>query len=154
MEEQMATERPFVAENDDERERLRALVARLSDDDLQRPMPAGWTVATVLAHIGFWDARAIALMEKWARGVTPSTADYEPDDVDWLNDATKPFFLALAPRDAAQLTLQLAEEADGKIAAMSDDLLVQVQAAGTPFDLSRANHRREHLDEIEQVLGA
>jgi hypothetical protein len=154
MEGHMATDRPFVAENDAERERLRALVARLSDDDLQRPMPAGRTVATVLAHIGFWDARAIAVMEKWARGVAPSTADNEPEDVDWLNDATKPFFLALAPRDAARLTLQLAEDADRKIAEMSDDLLVQVVAAGTPFDLSRANHRREHLDDIEQVLGA
>ena len=150
----MATDRSFIAENDAERERLRALIARLSDDDLRRPMPAGWTVASVLAHIGFWDARAVAVMEKWARGVAPSKADYEPEDVDWLNDATKPFFLALAPRDAAQLALQLAEEADGKIATMSDDLLVQVRAAGTPFDLSRANHRREHLDDIEQVLGA
>ncbi len=150
----MALDRPFVAENDAERERLRALVARLSDDDLLRPMPAGWTVAAVLAHLGFWDARAIAVMEKWARGVTPSKADYEPEDVDWLNDATKPYFLALAPRDAAQLALQFAEEADQKVAALSDELLVQVQAAGTPFDLSRANHRREHLDDIEQTLGA
>jgi hypothetical protein len=148
----MATDRSYMAENDAERERLRALVARLSDADLRRPMPAGWTVASVLAHIGFWDARAIALMEKWARGVTPSTADYEPEDVDWLNDATKPFLLALAPRDAANLALQLAEEADRKVAALSDELLVKVRAAGTPFDLSRANHRREHLDDIEREL--
>lgn len=149
----MATDRSFIAENDAERDRLRALVARLSDADLQRPMPAGWTVASVLAHIGFWDARTIAVMAKWARGVAPSTADYEPEDVDWLNDATKPFFLALAPRDATKLALQYAEEADAQIAALSDDLLTQARAVGPPFDLSRANHRREHLDDIDRVLG-
>jgi hypothetical protein len=148
----MATDRSYIAENDAERERLRALVARLSDDDLRRPMPGGWTVAAALAHAAFWDARAIALMDRWARGVAPSTADYEPEDVDWLNDATMPFFLALAPRDAAQLTLRLAEEADAKVAAMSDELLARVHAAGTPFDLSRANHRREHVDDIERLL--
>jgi hypothetical protein len=148
----MPTDRSFIAENDAERERLRALVGRLSDDDLRRPMPAGWTIASVLAHIGFWDARTVAVMAKWDRGVTPSTADHEPEDVDWLNDATKPFFLALAPRDAANLALQYAEEADSKVAALSDELLAKARAAGPPFDLSRANHRREHLDDIDQVM--
>src|SRR5215204_3033959 len=125
MEEQMAEDRAYLAENDTERERLRALVARLSDDDLRRPMPGGWTVASVLVHAGFWDARAIALMDRWGRGIAPSTADYEPEDVDWLNDATKPLCLALPPRDAAQLALRLAEEADAKVAAMNDELLAQ-----------------------------
>jgi hypothetical protein len=150
----MATDRAHVAENDAERARLRSLVARLGDDELARPMPGGWTVAAVFAHIGFWDARAIALLDKWGRGVAPSTADYEPEDVDWLNDATKPLCLALPPRDAAQLALRLAEEADGKVAALSDELLAKIRAAGTPFDLSRANHRREHLDDIERALSA
>ena len=149
----MAADRAYMAENDAERERLRSLVARLSDEELRRPMPGGWTVASVLAHAGFWDARAIALMDKWGRGIAPSAADYEPEDVDWLNDATKPLCLALPPRDAAQLALRLAEEADGKVAALGDELLAQIRAAGTPFDLSRANHRREHLDDIERALG-
>lgn len=148
----MVTDRSYVLENDAERERLHALVARLSDDDLRREMPAGWTVASVLAHIGFWDARTIAVMEKWDRGATPSTADDEPADVDWLNDATKPFFLALTPRDAANFALQFADAADSKVATLSDELLGKARAAGPPFDLSRANHRREHLDDIEQVL--
>ena len=53
----MSVDRSHEAENDAERERLRSLVTRSSDEALSRPMPAGWTVAAVLAHIGFWDAR-------------------------------------------------------------------------------------------------
>ncbi len=150
----MAADRAYVAENDAERERLRALVARLSDDELSRPMPGGWTVAAVLAHIGFWDARALALLDKWGRGVEPSPADYEPEDVDWINDAAKPLCLALPPRAAAQLALRLAEEADEKVAALSDEMLATIRAAGSPFNLSRATHRKEHLDDIERALSA
>jgi DinB family protein len=148
----MAGERSYLAENDAERERLRALIARLSDEELGRPMPAGWTVAAVLAHAGFWDARALALMDKWTGGAAPSRADHEPEDIDWANDATKLLFLALPPRDAANLTLRLAEETDARVAALGDEILAQNEAAGSPLNLARAEHRREHLDEIEQAL--
>jgi hypothetical protein len=150
----MAGERGHEAENDAERARLRALVTRLSDDELSRPMPAGWTVAGVLAHLGFWDARAIALLDKWEGGAAPSAADYEPEDVGWLNDAAKPLCLALPPRAAAHLVLRLAEEADGRVAALSEAMLATIRAAGSPFNLSRAAHRREHLDDIERALSA
>ncbi|MGH2586517.1 MAG: hypothetical protein ACRDJE_16505, partial [Dehalococcoidia bacterium] len=79
-------------------------------------------------------------------------ADYEPEDIDWVNDSAKPLCLALPPRDAAQLALHLAEEADGKVAALSGELLAKVLAVGSPFNLSRANHRKEHLDDIERAL--
>lgn len=150
----MSADRAYMAENDAERERMRALVARLSDDDLRRPMPAGWTVAATLAHIGLWDARAIFFLDRWDRGVEPSTADYEPEDIDWVNDMAKPLCLALPPRDAAQLALRLAEEADGKVAALSDAMLAKFETVECPFNLSRANHRGEHLDDIERALGA
>jgi DinB superfamily len=154
MEERMTVDRAFVAESDAERERLRSLVTRLSDDELSRPMPAGWTVAAVLAHIGFWDARAIYWLDRWESGVEPSAPDYETrEDVEWVNNAGKPLCLALPARDAAQLALRLAEEADGKVAALSDAMLATIRAVGCPFDLSRANHRREHLDDIERALG-
>ena len=65
-------DRSHDVETDAERERLRRLIARMSDADLKRPMPAGWTVAGVLAHIGFWDARAIYWLDKWARGAAPT----------------------------------------------------------------------------------
>jgi len=130
---------------------MQALIERLSDKELSRPMPAGWTVASVLAHIGFWDARAIYWLDKWARGVPPSA--YEPENTEAVNESAKPLCLALRPRDAAQLALRLADEADGKVKALSEAMLAKIRATGgPPFNLSRAIHRREHLDDIEQEL--
>lgn len=145
-------DRPFVAENDAERARLRALVERLTDEDLRRPMPAGWTVSAVLAHMAFWDARAVVLTDKWARGVAPSGEDWEPPHIDWINDAGKLLMLEMPPRTAARLALEMAERADRGVEAMPEETLAQVLAIGQPFNLSRASHRREHLDDIERVL--
>jgi len=146
-------DRSHDTETDAERQRLRSLVDRLSDKDLGRPMPGGWTVSAVLAHVAFWDARAIYFIDKWGPGGEPST--YEPEDTDATNDAAKPLCLALPPRAAAQLALRVAEEADGKVKALSDTMLAKIHAKGNPpFNLSRAIHRKEHLDEIEQLLGA
>jgi hypothetical protein len=147
----MAEDRGHDIETDAERERLRALIARLSDTDLSRPMPAGWTVAGVLAHIGFWDARAIYWLDKWAKGAAP--IPYEPENTEAVNESAKPLCLALPPRDAANLAMRLAEEADGKVKALSDAMLAKIRATGgPPFNLSRAIHRKEHLDEISSVL--
>ena len=149
----MSVDRSHEKENDAERERLRSLVGRLSDAELAKPMPAGWTVAAVLAHVGFWDARAIYWTDKWEGGAQPSAPDSETrEDVEWINESAKPHCLALPPRDAARLALRLAEEADAKVAALSDDLLEKVRAVGPPFNLSRAEHRGEHLDDIERAL--
>lgn len=145
-------DRSHIAANDSERERLRSLVDKLTDHQLRLPMPAGWTVAAMLAHIAFWDARAIFALGKWERGVEPVPGDYEPDDPSWINDSAKPLCLALPPGEAAHLALRIAEEVDGRIAALSDDLVEKIRARG-PFNVSRAEHRREHLDDIERALG-
>ncbi len=145
-------DRSYVAENSAERRRLKALVERLSDGELSRPMAAGWTVAGVLAHMAFWDARALCLMDKWESGIAPSKADWEPEDVSWINDAAKPLCLALSPRAAAQLALHMAEETDRRVEALSDEMLAQIVAVDQPFNLSRASHRKEHLDDIERYL--
>ncbi|PYM25228.1 MAG: hypothetical protein DMD78_06915 [Candidatus Rokuibacteriota bacterium] len=149
----MNVDRSYVARNNAERARLEALVARLTDADLKRPLAAGWTVAGVLAHLAFWDQRAFILLDRWQReGVTPP-----PDDeanIDWINDAAKPMFLALPPRRAAELAVAIAEATDRKVESLSDELVNRNAAAGTPVTLTRANHRREHLDEIERGLKA
>ena len=151
-EERTAVDRLYIAENDAERERLQVFVQQLSDEELSRPMSAGWTVAGVLAHLAFWDGRALALRDKWARGSVPAAAHSEPDASDWINDASKPLCFALPPRAAAHLALQLAEETDQRVAALSDATLAQIVAIGPPFNLSRATHRKEHLDDIERYL--
>jgi uncharacterized damage-inducible protein DinB len=150
----MSADRTYIARNDAERARLRALVARLSDADLARPMPAGWTVAAVLAHLAFWDQRIMVLLERWEQSPSAVPRVINEADVDWVNDAAKPHFLAMPPRRAAELAVAIAEAVDAKVAALPDDLLARNEAAGKPLSMTRAEHRREHLGEIEHVLGA
>jgi hypothetical protein len=146
----MAADRSYVSVNDRERHRLEALVDKLDDNGLGRPMPAGWTIASVLAHIAFWDQRIILLIELLKRG--ESIPLENAVDVEWINDAAKPAQLALPPRRAATLAVETARATDQAVAALSDDLLAKNAAAGSPINLLRAEHRREHLDEIEEVL--
>jgi hypothetical protein len=148
----MPVDRSYVAENDAERARLRALVGRLSDQDLARPMPGGWTVASVLAHVAFWDQRVAVLLDEWERrgpAWTPPLEDEE--DVDWVNDATKALCLALPPRVAAELALSIADTVDRRVAKVSDAVM-QANARAGALNWRRAEHRREHLDEIEGML--
>jgi len=147
----MAVDRSYVAENDRERRRLEALVAKLDDAGLSRPMPAGWTVAGVLAHLAFWDQRIVVLADMLKRGApVPNFTD--PAHVEWINDAAKPAQLALPPRRAAEVAIAAAKSADAVVASLSDELIAKNAAAGTPIKLERWDHRREHLDEIEHAL--
>ncbi len=144
-------DRSHDLETDVERERLRSLVTRLSDAELTRPMPDGWTVAAVLAHAAYWDARAIYFLDKWGASGEPTV--YEEEDTDAATESAKPLCLALPPRIAAQLALRLAEDADGKVRALSDTMLEKIRQKGNPpFSLSRGGHRKEHLDDIERAL--
>jgi hypothetical protein len=142
-----------VAQNRSQLQRLRALVARATDADLALPLPAGWTVAASLAHVAFWDQRAMILLDRWEQqGVAPSSI--VPGDVDWINDSAKVLCLALPPRTAAQLAIRVAEAVDARIEALSQERIAANRAAGNPIRLLRAEHRREHLSEIEHALAA
>src|SRR3989454_3046697 len=93
----MTVDRSYIAENDTQRERLRSLVRRLTDQELGRPMSAGWTIAGVLGHLAFWDQRLLVLLERWERegpAAVPRALDHAA--VDWINDAAKPLLLERA----------------------------------------------------------
>ena len=150
----MSADRTFIAKNDAERARLRALVARLSDADLARPMPAGWTVAAVLGHLAFWDQRILVLLDRWEQSPSSVPPAINEADVDWVNDATKALLLAMPPRRAAELAVAVADAVDARVAALPEDLLARNEASGRPLLMTRATHRQEHLTEIEHVLGA
>ncbi|HLQ62891.1 MAG TPA: DinB family protein [Candidatus Acidoferrales bacterium] len=143
----------YVEQNTSQRERLRALVARLSDEELRGAVNEYWTVAGVLGHIAFWDARALALADRLERGLPFTPSDAEPENVDWINDASRPLIHAIAPREAAQLALRLAEETDRRVAALAP-ALIATNDPNSPLNPLRASHRAEHLDEIEAALGA
>jgi uncharacterized damage-inducible protein DinB len=147
----MAKDRAYVDQNTRERERLRALVERLSEDELRAPVNEHWTVAGVLGHIAFWDARVLSLADKLERGVPFTSSDAEPEDVDWINDASRALIHAIPPLEAARLALQIAEETDARVATLPADRLWP-QNPDSPLYAVRASHRGEHLDEVESAL--
>jgi uncharacterized damage-inducible protein DinB len=147
----MSDDLSFAEKNARERERLRALVARLSDDELRSPVNEHWTVAGVLGHIAFWDGHALALADKLERGVAFSPAETEPEDVDWINDAFRRLIHAIRPREAAELAVRIAEETDRRVESLPADRMWPLDET-SPLNAVRAYHRGEHLDEIEAAL--
>jgi hypothetical protein len=128
-------------------------VERLSEDELRRPVNEHWTVAAVLGHIAFWDARVVWLADKLERGEAFTPSDVEPEDANWINDSTRPLIHAIAPREAARLALRLAEETDRRVASIAPERTWPTDPKSLLNPL-RAEHRAEHLDEIEAALGA
>lgn len=140
----------YVDANTGARERLRALVGSLTDEELVLEVGDGWTVAAILAHLAFWDYRVLALVARWKDvGVGAS-----PIDIDNVNDATKPLFRAIPGREAANLAVSAAEAVDAELANLPEDLMPEVSALVQKgkFRLDRSIHRDEHLDQIERVL--
>src|SRR4029453_6337438 len=108
----MAFDRSYVDSNRASLDRLKAFVEKASDADLEHPMNDGWTVATVLAHVAFWDLRIVACIEAWKPDGAGPLPTYYAQRVDWTNDSVKPLISALEPRTAARMTVEAAEAAD------------------------------------------
>lgn len=139
----------LLAKIDVSRERMRAVVEGLSDEDLSRPVDDQWTVAALLAHTAFFDRRAALLLRRCQRGtISPS-----PIDPDAVNDAALPQWRLIPPREAAQEALAAAEDVDGLLAGLAPDLIAAMQDGNAGIRFDRSHHRQEHLDQIERALG-
>ena len=138
----------FVAKNNVERKNLVDFARRLSAEDLRHPMEAGWSVAAVLAHLAFWDLRALTLIQKWQNeAVAPS-----PIDTDVVNEATRRLCLAIEGQAAVELACSAAESVDQAIAQLSPEMVKNIQTTAPNVRMERAAHRRQHLAEIQQAL--
>lgn len=146
----VADDRSFIEANTRQRERLRALVERLDDATLGLRVNEYWTVAGVLGHIAYWDIRVLVLAEKIQRGEAWVPGDAEPDG-DWLNDTTRPLIQAIVPRRAAELALEVADQADALVAKLPMERMWPGDP-DSPINPGRGEHRGEHLDEIEAAL--
>jgi hypothetical protein len=147
----MPEDRSYVDENTRERERLRTLVDRLAEDELRMPVNEYWTVAAVFGHIAFWDARILSLADKLERGVPFSSSDTEPEDVDWINDASRPLIHAIPPLECARLAIRIAEETDARVATLPVDRLWP-RDPDSPLYAVLASHGGEHLDDVDAAL--
>jgi hypothetical protein len=141
-------DRPFVAENRKERQRLNRLAAHLTEDELNITMWDGWTVASALVHLAFWDRYALALIQKWKQaGVSPNSID---DNV--TNNALLSLCPAIPARVAMKLAVEAAEEVDLELENAPNEFIEAIAELGDRFRLYRCDHRRLHLDQIERFL--
>ena len=145
----MTLDPSYLSENAAEYAHLKSLVSRLTDEELAHPLEAGWTVSAVLAHLAFWDQRALVLLDRWGKeGIGPS-----PIDADVVNEVTRPLCLAIPPRAAAELAVSSAQQIDQAVERMSAEIAAQIESIGQTVRLNRAHHRRDHLSQIEKALG-
>ncbi|MEO6457879.1 MAG: DinB family protein [Chloroflexia bacterium] len=145
----MPDEHNYIQLNREQRERLTRLVETLSDTQLAQPLGGGWTVSTILAHCAFWDRYALLHWEIWERdGMKPL-----PVDVESLNSAGFPGWLALPPRIAAAQAQEAAEAIDHKVENLDPALVEKFLAEKYGlWRLHTYEHRGEHLDDLEKAL--
>jgi hypothetical protein len=143
-------DRSYVAENEVERARLKAVVDRLTDADLARAMSEDWTVGVGLMHLAFWDGLSLAKFEEWER---TGEVEISPmrDMVDGINQAMVPWWRTIAPAQVKHAVVAAAEAVDRKAETLPAPIIEAILAV-RPRSLRRANHRRQHLDQIERAL--
>jgi len=140
----------YIAENTAQRARLNALAARLTDEDLLRPLAHEWTVAAALVHLAFWDRSRWGTLRRWVEDGEFPTQGASPDPI---NDAVYALSQAIPPRAALKLALDAAETVDSLVEQLTPDQVAALEQAGLGRMVNRSLHRREHLDQIERALG-
>ena len=139
----------YLAANDASRDRLHALTARLTTQELARRVSGDWTVAASLAHLAFWDRATLIRWQRHRAGVPLVSV---PDDLtDVLNDAGLKQWQALNPDAVTRDVVAIAEELDAEIASLPPELVANATER-FPRLLDRSAHRLEHIVEIDRTL--
>lgn len=139
----------YSAANKTSFEELEKFVSTLTDEQLTARMPADWTVSGVLAHLAFWDFRAITLIQKWqTEGVGPSAID-----TDVINEVSRPFCNAIKPSETIRMMLDYGRQLDAMVESLPPELFNQIEENGTTVRLERGHHRYGHMTDIKQALG-
>jgi hypothetical protein len=144
-------DRDYVTRNEAARERLSALVGRLTPEELERSIGDGWTVKAALAHLAFWDRYAVALIDQW------SECGFKVDEgfsSDIPNLAGLADWVAASPAYALSEVAEAARSVDRRVAEVPPHLVEAIVDGGMPRVLDRSVHRIEHLDQIERFLSS
>jgi hypothetical protein len=143
----MTQDRAFVERNQAATNRIRTLVARLRDQELQQPVGEHWTVAITLAHLAFWDRRVLLGLDVVER---EGKLNIPAIDIS-VNDLSLPLWAAIPPRAAANLAVEAAAALDERLANFPPALLDALYTHNQRW-VERALHRNAHLDEVETAL--
>ncbi len=147
------TDRSYVDANERASADLGLLATSLSADALLADAGDGWTVAVLLAHLGFWDRWQVSRWEA-ARAAGAAMPDDLPDGIaDLVNATLLPTWRALPTQSAVALALDAAADVDRLVAGLPDASVDAVAAAGRIRLLDRSLHRAEHVSHVRRALG-
>lgn len=148
------TDRSFQCANDKSRARLARLIATLTPARVGVDAGGGWTVASALAHMAFWDRWQAARWRETlsGEGMAP-TQDTRASET-LANIALESLLAGIAPADLPAMALASAEEVDGLIASAPDVTVEAIEGGVTDYLLHRHRHRNEHIDQMERALEA
>ncbi len=143
----MTLDRSFIERNRASTDRIRALAARLTDEELQHPVGEHWTVAIVFAHLAFWDRRVMYVLDMTER----DGKLFIPEIDIFVNDLSLPLWAAIPPRKAARIGIETAEALDKRLESFPPALLEEIYTYNKRW-VERDLHRGEHLDEADAAL--
>jgi len=143
----MTLDRTFMELNRASTERIRALAARLTDEEMQTKVGEHWTVGIVFAHLAWWDRRVMYVLD-----MTEKDGRLFIPEIDiFVNDLSLPLWAAIPPRDAARIAIETSETLDKRLEDYSPELLEEIYNYNERWVI-RALHRGEHLDEADAAL--
>jgi hypothetical protein len=140
-------DRSFVELNRASQDRIRALAARLTEEQMLIPVGEHWTVGIVFAHLAWWDRRVMYVLDMTER----NGRLFVPEIDIFVNDLSLPLWAAVPPREAARIAIESAETLDKRLENYPPALLEEIYTYNQRWVI-RALHRKEHLDEADAAL--
>jgi len=147
-------DRSFERHNDESRARLARLVETLTPAQLTLDLGEGWTVASALAHMGFWDRWQAERWQAMLAGTWEADSDSVLAAEHLANEALHPYWAGAGAADIPRLALEAAEKLDALIASAPDAIAQPLEDTPSAFLLHRHRHRGDHLDRIERSIAA
>lgn len=148
------TDRSFERANNESRARLASLVATLTPAELATDLGESWTVASALAHMGFWDRWQAERWIEMLAGTWSGDEDSLLAAEHLANSALHPYWAGIDVENVPALAIEAASTLDALIARAPDGLVAKLESGPSAYLLHRHRHRGEHLDHIERVLAA
>ena len=148
------TDRSFEHANDLSRERLAGLILTLDPTRLAIDLGEGWTVASALAHTGFWDRWQAARWTEMLAGRWTADEEAVLAAEHLANEALHPYWAGIDARDIPSLALDAATTLDALIAGAPDEVVDSLEGTSSAYLLHRHRHRGDHLDQIERGIAA
>ncbi len=145
----MTMDRSFIELNRASTGRIRALAARLTNEEMQTKVGEHWTVGIVFAHLAWWDRRVMYVLD-----MTEKDGRLFIPEIDiFVNDLSLPLWAAIPPRAAAAIAIETSETLDKRLEDYSAELLEEIHNYNKRWVI-RALHRVEHLDEADAALNS